>query len=139
MGFGNGERCATARVTRGADSLSRHDSVLYNDIVRNYLFELDQWTVPEELGIFEPAPPSDGAPPEPPVKYKYEFAVDAFFFGNFTRFCNHRCNLPNAGPRAVYIEDVDPRRPLWVFFALADILVSFPPRLPSWISFSHSA
>ncbi len=58
------------------------------------------------------------------AQYEYEFSIDAFHFGNWTRFCNHRCNLNNAAPHAVYIDDVDPRRPLWVFFATRDIMVS---------------
>lgn len=56
--------------------------------------------------------------------YQFEFSIDAFHYGNWTRFCNHRCNLFNAAPRAVYIDDIDPRRPLWAFFATRNIKVS---------------
>jgi SET domain-containing protein len=56
--------------------------------------------------------------------YTTEFTIDAFHYGNWTRFCNHKCNTPNAAPKAVYIDDRDPRRPLWVFFATRDIQAS---------------
>jgi len=56
--------------------------------------------------------------------HKVEFCIDAFHFGNWTRFCNHKCNTNNAAPRPVYVDEIDPRRPLWVFFATQDIKVS---------------
>jgi hypothetical protein len=105
---------------------------LYDEVGRHYDFELDAWTIPEELGYFElekgqeevSSTSSSGERVmmiQNRSKFKFEFSVDAFYYGNWTRFCNHRCYDYNAAPRTVYIDDIDPRRPLWVFFATRDI------------------
>ena len=73
-----------------------------------------------------------------PGGYKTEFTVDAFYYGNWTRFCNHRCNTSNAAPRPVYIDDIDPRRPLLVFFATKDIQVSQIKRRASGVALERA-
>ncbi|GAA5941675.1 uncharacterized protein JCM15063_002637 [Sporobolomyces koalae] len=53
--------------------------------------------------------------------YSAVFSVDAFSYGNWTRFANHVCQDFNVVPRSIYIDDADITRPLWVYVALRDI------------------
>ncbi|GAA5909774.1 hypothetical protein JCM8208_005455 [Rhodotorula glutinis] len=64
-----------------------------------------------------PAEEDDDAP-----VFSSLYSIDAFNVGNWTRFANHVCSGFNAAPRPVYVDDYDVSRPLWVYFALRDIL-----------------
>lgn len=44
------------------------------------------------------------------------YSVDAFLYGNISRFINHSCNA-NTVVVPVYIEDSDPTRPIFAMFA----------------------
>ncbi|GAA5906726.1 hypothetical protein JCM6882_003286 [Rhodosporidiobolus microsporus] len=126
------------------EAYAREDCV-YNNIERSYTYDLDAWTIGEELearGASLPDPPgSEGALPasrtsksqnvkpvekegkveEETSTVKTPYAVDAFCVGNWTRFANHLCQDFNAIARPVYIDDHDVTRPLWVYIALKDI------------------
>uniref|UniRef100_A0A0K3CF27 FGENESH: predicted gene_5.593 protein n=1 Tax=Rhodotorula toruloides TaxID=5286 RepID=A0A0K3CF27_RHOTO len=50
------------------------------------------------------------------------YSIDAYNYGNWTRFANHVCEGFNVVPRPVYVDEGDVTRPLWVYFASRDIL-----------------
>ncbi|KAK4703842.1 hypothetical protein P7C70_g2373, partial [Phenoliferia sp. Uapishka_3] len=54
-------------------------------------------------------------------EYKSLYSLDAFHYGNWTRFCNHECQGSTAIVIPVYVDEGDVRRPLLVFFARQDI------------------
>ncbi|KAM0756015.1 SET domain-containing protein [Meredithblackwellia eburnea MCA 4105] len=54
-------------------------------------------------------------------KYESVYSVDAFHYGNWTRFCNHQCAEANTVVRSVYVDDQELTRPLLVFYANKDI------------------
>lgn len=102
---------------------SVHPRSVYDEIARNYMFSVDPWTTAEDSGFIDSAEYrtvnlNDAAK----KKYTAASVVDAFSYGNWTRFCNHHCNTKNAAPRCVHVDDADPRRPLLVLFAIKDIL-----------------
>ncbi|GAA5904790.1 uncharacterized protein JCM6883_003904 [Sporobolomyces salmoneus] len=49
------------------------------------------------------------------------YDIDAFSYGNWTRFANHTCEGFNILPRAVYVDERNVTRPLWVYVAHRDI------------------
>ncbi|KAH8925184.1 SET domain-containing protein [Atractiella rhizophila] len=48
------------------------------------------------------------------------YCIDAFHYGNLTRFINHSCE-PNVFQSGVYVDDGDETRPIMAFFAHKDI------------------
>ncbi|CEQ40582.1 SPOSA6832_02229 [Sporobolomyces salmonicolor] len=53
--------------------------------------------------------------------YTSLYSIDAFSYGNWTRFANHRCDGFNVVPRPVYVDEANVTRPLWVYVARKDI------------------
>ncbi|GAA6012971.1 hypothetical protein JCM11491_000925 [Sporobolomyces phaffii] len=49
------------------------------------------------------------------------YNVDAFSYGNWTRFANHVCVDYNMVPRCVYVDEINVTRPLWTYVARRDI------------------
>ncbi|GAA5962181.1 hypothetical protein JCM3765_003889 [Sporobolomyces pararoseus] len=49
------------------------------------------------------------------------YNVDAFSYGNWTRFANHNCQDFNVTVRTVYVDEANVTRPLWVYVAHKDI------------------
>ncbi|GAA5903793.1 hypothetical protein JCM5296_003927 [Sporobolomyces johnsonii] len=53
--------------------------------------------------------------------YTSLYSIDAFSYGNWTRFANHLCDGFNVVPRPVYVDEANVTRPLWVYVARKDI------------------
>lgn len=116
---------------------------LYDRIGRTYIFSLDPWWIKtlggghelDEKGYLEihgrrdstkdDRPPNKSvsdaeeaedqeAKDEPGVESLY--AVDAFWFGNISRFINHSCG-PNTTILPIYIDDNDHTKPIFAMFA----------------------
>lgn len=119
IGFYTGEIVLEADV----DTRAR----IYDEKVgRTYLFDLDGYH------ISRPPPGLEEIDPEW-ARHAYEvrdsndvddagstYTVDAFHWGNWTRFANHSCNS-NVGLASVYIEDYDIRKPRLAFITRRDI------------------
>ncbi|BGP24119.1 hypothetical protein JCM10295v2_003021 [Rhodotorula toruloides] len=129
-------------------------SLVYSYIQRNYIYDLDHWTIGEEIKARAPpaitaklaiAAPEASHKATSPQKIKKQgkgvddasllselsedeevfssfYSIDAYNFGNWTRFANHVCAGFNVVPRPVYVDEGDVTRPLWVYFASRDIL-----------------
>ncbi|GAA5977705.1 hypothetical protein JCM11641_001383 [Rhodosporidiobolus odoratus] len=127
-------------LLRTPDS-ARRDEIVYSHTKRNYIYDLDSWQIGEELEANAPQAVRDkvgggnhdgtaksaaGAAAahaaEDDEGFQSLYSVDAFCVGNWTRFANHVCDEFNAVPRAVYVDDADVSRPLWVYVAKRDIL-----------------
>ncbi|GAA5926100.1 hypothetical protein JCM3775_005203 [Rhodotorula graminis] len=143
---------------RTPDAVAR-DDLVYSYLNRTYIYDLDSWTIPEDIQALAPlnapsqsyivqkdsshmsadhaAPSSKGKgksknkkkPTPAPAEevdntptFSSLYSIDAFNVGNWTRFANHVCEGFNVAPRPVYVDDGDVSRPLWVYFALRDIM-----------------
>ncbi|KAG0144666.1 hypothetical protein CROQUDRAFT_134244 [Cronartium quercuum f. sp. fusiforme G11] len=106
----------------------RRGTELYDKIGRTYVFELDPWWISLHGGAQElddqgfiqldekhgTSTTKVGIDWEKGVQSLY--VVDAFWFGNISRFINHSCD-PNTSILPIYIDDNDHTRPIFAMFA----------------------
>ncbi|KAK4053161.1 hypothetical protein OIV83_001896 [Microbotryomycetes sp. JL201] len=117
---------------------------------RNYIFDLDSWHSKDPKARVHPAlsvltnsvvkedkaylkyvldladdrsQKRAGLGPSGEIEDKagYLWAVDAFYYGSWTRFCNHRCSTWNASIMPVYVDEGCIERPLNILVAAKDI------------------
>ncbi|KAM0792576.1 hypothetical protein ACM66B_005238 [Microbotryomycetes sp. NB124-2] len=104
---------------------------LYAFLKRNYIFGLDSWHISEDIAYLDyirnsgcderrkfAAFDSEGHLAE---KEDPQWSVDAFFYGSWTRFCNHRCSTWNVSVVPVYVDEGSISRPLNILVAAQDI------------------
>lgn len=110
---------------------------IYEKIGRTYLFDCDGWQIANpppiyELHAIDPRLAQLAA--EAAEKYRAaqsareedddssysSYSVDAFHFGNFTRYFNHSCD-PNLAITQAYVGDWHPERPSLVIFTRRDV------------------
>ncbi|ORY29803.1 hypothetical protein BCR39DRAFT_558921 [Naematelia encephala] len=106
---------------------------LYTEIGRTYLFDCDGWQIANPPVGLEKVDPrlaqtaressarARHSAREESEDYKYSaFSIDAFHYGNYTRYFNHSCN-PNLAITQAYVYDFHPERPMLVIFACKNI------------------
>jgi histone-lysine N-methyltransferase SUV39H len=99
---------------------------IYSKVGRTYLFDLDHWHIakpPVDLAELDPVGGADAhkaATQMETEEIDSFYTVDAFHWGNFTRFINHSCD-PNLIMGSVYYDDYDIRKPKLCITARRDI------------------
>jgi len=112
---------------------SERRGVIYSVVGRTYLFDCDGYQIanpPPGLLKIDPrlAELAEAAKTRARISasdqddtYHYSaYSVDAFHYGNFTRFFNHSCD-PNLAITQAYVRDYHPERPLLVIFSCRDV------------------
>ncbi len=116
---------------------SERRGTIYEKIGRTYLFDCDGWQIANPPPIYElhaVDPRLAQLATEAADKYRAaqsareadddssysSYSVDAFHFGNFTRYFNHSCD-PNLAITQAYVGDWHPERPSLVIFTRRDV------------------
>jgi len=84
------------------------------------VFDLDFANLGEVQGIKESDTGGNPSSDDDDQAFRPQYSVDAWHFGNLSRFINHCC-VPNVQLRCCYIDEGDDTKPLLAMFATSKI------------------